>query len=311
MSEENLSVDDVKEFLGDDVSDDILSDFEDVEDEKEEPETEEVEIEEAEEEKEEEESTEEDEEEKEPEGIESKSGKYTIPYEKLVEAREAKAAALENEQKALEKVNDLKAELDKLLTKNDDVKADKTEELDADDLKDLKEEFPSVYKMLFALNEQVTSLRESSEKLMNNSVDRDTENHFSTIESVHEHSQEILQSQEFADWMEGHSDIIHDAYVDVYTDGTSAQVIEMISDFKAATKEPEVPEVPKVDIADKVKEAKEKKAVPNSLSDVPGEEAVTDLSEKLTAAGNSGKTVDSMFAGKSDEEIEKILSKVM
>ena len=255
----------------------------------------------------------------------SKSGKYTIPFEKLTEARDDRDAANKRADDALAAVEDLRVKMEGMVAKNlsEDGTLDDTA---ADDLassaefEDLSDEFPEAAKAIAALQQQVKDLTASSQVNEDNAFDNASNSHFGSIESAHEHSQEILTSKEFSDWMDSQPSILQNAYGTVFNEGTTEQVIEMLDAFKAGT-ESETPgagesdvtagDSDAADVAAKVAAAEAKAKVPDSLSEVPGDAGEGDPVERLQNSQNAGGVVDDMFAGKTSEQINALVDRLL
>ena len=258
--------------------------------------------------------------------IESKSGKYTIPYAKLEKARED--AKLAKESQAL-----LQAEVDKLKSKlvglNKDNQAEESsdgeksnpdgndESLKLED--DLAEEFPETAKLISDLKAKIDTLTKDNEERAKTTAEQETLSHFEKIDNAIDNAEELLQSKELQDWIESKPSIIRDAYKTTFEKGTAEQVIEMAGAFIEETS-PEGPQKEesskngkgdKVDVSKAVEEAKAKGAVPNSLSDIPGDKQPADPVELLSNASNAGALVDDMFAGKTQEQINALLEKML
>lgn len=318
-----LTRDDVAEFLGEGVSDDVLAEYAevseteetteataeveetvkpDIKEVTEEPEPEvEVEAKEA--------KPEVEPEPEETADILSKSGKYTIPYEKLESARDSAKTSAEAEQRALQEIERLRSELS-LARKTE---TEPQQEESQEDMEALADEFPAAASMLKNLQNEISALKQQNVDAESKFEERQESMHFNMIEDAHKDSQEILTSVEFENFVKEQSPILKNAYISVYQNGTQAEVIEMLNAFKNSQVVVEPKPEPKatIDVAAKVKEVQDKEVLPTSLSDVPGSANPTDPVEGLLESANIGGAIDKMYAGKTSEQIEAMVSKLL
>lgn len=228
----------------------------------------------------------------------AKDGRHTIPYEKLVEEREVakryRAEAEELRRQLEEKAAAAKSETDSPNTKDTD---------DTVDFGDFSEEElrNGIDKLVEKrVNELVESrLKEALTPLQQKQHEEQVRAHFDEIYSKHPDADSIVESKELADWLQGQPSYVRDSVGRVLESGTSAQVVEVLDTFKAAT-------APKGEAAQSTKAAnKGQAAVPDTLSGIPG--------GKTPSAGGSLDGLSALemaerFAGMSAEEIQRYLN---
>ena len=230
----------------------------------------------------------------------AKDGKNTIPYEKLVEAREEAKAARAEREALMQEMESIKAML------ADKQEAPRTEQADtetgpvADELQDLKDqladlpeviEFVERYtgsqlKQVEMLKAQIEALTAQIEPIRKTEQTRVVEDHFRAITTAHADADMIVESPEFVEWKGKQPSFTQEAYDAVLERGTAQQVIELFSTFKDATGwskadatagDTEAPRTVKVN-------------TPKSLSDIPGGTAAPhDEAEALTQMSQTGR----------------------
>jgi len=229
----------------------------------------------------------------------AKDGKNTIPYEKLVEAREEAKAARAEREALMQEMESIKA----MLAEKD---APKTEQAEpeagpvADELQDLKDqladlpeviEFVERYtgsqlKQVEMLRAQIEALTAQIEPIRKTEQNRVVEDHFRAITTAHADADKIVESPEFVEWKGKQPSFAQEAYDAVLERGTAQQVIELFSAFKESTGwgkadatagETAAPRTVKVN-------------TPKSLSDIPaGTAAPHDEAEALTQMSQTGR----------------------
>lgn len=261
----------------------------------------------------------------------SKSGAYTIPYEKLAEAR--------NERNALrDRVAELEQQLaglnshqqQNLATAQADAQdraaagqaqtaADANlaaatqamaEGVDVSIFGDFSEE--DLAKGVAELNRR--SMAQVEQRLMAVLDDRlaplraqeaktATTAHYETIYAAHKDADEIVESAEFAAWRDNLPAFAKAGVEHAMTKGSAQEVIEVFNAFRA-TKPPQpnstarsAPEAPV-------------RRVPNSLSDVPGAAPMDETQQTLAAAGNTSALLDRM-AAMSQEQRDALLDNLI
>ena len=229
----------------------------------------------------------------------AKDGKNTIPFSKLVEAREEAKAAKAEREALMQEMESIKA----MLAEKD---APKTEQAEpeagpvADELQDLKDqladlpeviEFVERYtgnqlKQVEMLKAQIEALTAQIEPIRKTEQNRVVEDHFRAITTAHADADKIVESPEFVEWKGKQPSFTQEAYDAVLERGTAQQVIELFSAFKESTGwgkadatagETAAPRTVKVN-------------TPKSLSDIPaGTAAQHDEAEALTQMSQTGR----------------------
>lgn len=266
--------------------------------------------------------------------IASKSGEYTIPYEKLEAARnQAKTLAGENEQ--------LRQQLAALTTRQQanleqaigeaqgradagqqQTQADKNLQaaqsaiesgVDASVFGDFTEE--SIAKGVFALMAQQ---RDAMRAELKAEIEREfapvkaiqakeqSENHINSIYAKHPDASEIVQSEQFANWQQSLPTFVRSSVQAVIQGGSAEQVIEVFDTFKAQAK---VETKPVSNAQDKPKAPEVQRYVPNSLSEVAGEPHKDVVQQTMATASNPAALLEAM-QNMSSDQIERLMNAV-
>lgn len=247
----------------------------------------------------------------------SKSGAYTIPYEKLAEAREARKAAQDRIAQLEQQVAELTSAQQRNLAA---VQADAQDRANAGQAQttadanlaaatqamaegvdisvfgDFSEEDLAKgvaelnrramaqveQRLMAALDDRLAPLRAQEAKTA-------TSAHYDAIYAAHKDADEIVESAEFAAWRDALPAFAKAGVEHALTKGAAKDVIEVFDAFRA-TKPPQpnstarsAPEAPV-------------RRVPNSLSDVPGAAPMDETQQTLAAAGNTSALLDRMAA---------------
>lgn len=282
----------------------------------------------------------------EPKGapIVSKSGAYTIPYERLESARE-RNKTLESEKATLEGENaTLRAQLAELTAKQqanlakaeegaqtraDAGQAQTQADQNLDAAKDLmaqgvdKSLFGSfseedIAKGLVTLvqrtrDELRAELREESAKALKPIHDKQVQDasagHYSSIYEKHPDADEVVQSAEFGAWVKSLPGFTRSAVVGVLdpkTGGTAADVIEVFDTFKAQTGKAAAPRA-----EGGGKAAPEvQRRVPHSLSEVGGDPHQDVTQQVMAAAGTNPNALIERMQDMTPEAIDRLLSAI-
>ena len=226
--------------------------------------------------------------------IQAKDGKHTISYDKLVQAREtARAAQTEAQalaaqlQAAQQQLADLQAQAQAradagqapTATDNQVAAAQAAIDAGADPalFGDFSEE--ALAKGITKLVEQQVAARMAAIDAKLKPIEQQaatdaTTAHFNAIYSAHPDADSIVESQEFAVWKGAQPAVVRAALDQALEKGSSTDVIEVFSAFKAATQQQSPPAAGKGAMtpaeAAKAAIAKAAMPVPASLSDIPG-----------------------------------------
>lgn len=278
----------------------------------------------------------------EPKGapIASKSGAYTIPYEKLEQSRErnktleseneslrAQLAELTAKQQAnLERAEDnaqARADAGKAQTQADqNLEAAKTamgQGVDASLFGDFSEEgiAKGIEALMGRTREQLreelrAELREEAARELKPLKEREArevkDSHYGAIYEKHADADEIVQSAEFAAWVKSLPSFQRGAVaavMDPEKGGTAAEVIEVFDTFKAQTGKAAAPAA-----QDKGKAPEVQRRVPNSLSEASGEQHQDVAQQVLASAGTNPNALLERMQDMTTEQIERVLNAV-
>ena len=244
----------------------------------------------------------------------SKSGAYTIPYEKLAEAREARKAAQDRIEQLEQQVAELTgAQRQNLAAVQADAQdranagqaqtaADAnlaaatqaiTEGVDLSIFGDFSEE--DLAKGVAELNRRAMetvraelhdTIRRELAPLRAQEAKTATSAHYDTIYGAHPDADEIVESAEFAAWRDRQPAFAKAGIEHAMTKGSAQDVVEVFNAFRGT--KPQQPSTART-----APEAPARR-VPNSLSDVPGAAPMDKTQQILAAAGNAEALLDSM-----------------
>lgn len=254
----------------------------------------------------------------------AKDGVHTIPFEKLVEAREegrhwkAQAQAAQDALAALQAQADARAEAGKAATATDKAVEAASAAIEAGADPDLfgdfsEEAIRSGVKKLVA--EQAASLRESIRAELQQELTPikqakqvdEAEQARNLVLSKHPDAASIAESAELDAWVQSKPAFVRGAYQQVITGGTPAQVIELLDAFKAETKPATANAGAEAAAAKAIANAKTRS--PSSLSDIPGGVAAsTNPAEGLADA--SAQDLISKFEGLSEKARWELIEKI-
>lgn len=254
----------------------------------------------------------------------AKDGVHTIPFEKLVEAREegkhwkAQAQAAQDALAALQAQADARADAGKAATATDKAVEAASAAIEAGADPDLfgdfsEEAIRAGVKKLVA--EQAASLRESIRAELQQElapikqakqVD-EAEQARNLVLSKHPDAASIAESAELDQWVQSKPAFVRGAYQQVITGGTPAQVVELLDAFKAETKPAPANAGAEAAAAKAIANAKTRS--PSSLSDIPGGVAAsTNPAEGLADA--STQDLISKFEGLSEKARWELIEKI-
>jgi BMFP domain-containing protein YqiC len=250
----------------------------------------------------------------------SKSGAYTIPYEKLAEARNERNALRERVAQLEQQIAGLSTQQQQNLaaaqadaqdrasagqgqTEADANLAAATQAMadgvDVSIFGDFSEE--DLAKGIAELNRRATervraelqeTIRQELAPLREKEAKSASQAHYDAILEKHADAFEIAESAEFAAWRDGLPAFAKAGVEHAMAKGTAQKVIEVFDAFRAASKPPQ---------PTTQRSAPEAKlSVPNSLSDVPGAAPMDETQQTLAAAGNAAALLERMSAMSSD-----------
>jgi hypothetical protein len=240
----------------------------------------------------------------------ARDGVHTIPYEKLVEARERDRvsqealAAANAELEVLRKQNQTPATVAPTQQEQDietaqaainagvnpDYFGDFSEEALTDGINKLIAE-----RVQAQVAEQVSAqVAEALKPMQAREQESAAQAHMRTIYEAHKDADSVVESGEFESWKAQQPSYIQSALEDVLKQGTAEQVVELLSNYKQSTNSTAEPakadDKPVKPTADELK-AKAREAinnaaptVPTSLSDIPGgHKGATNMNEQMDA----------------------------
>lgn len=254
----------------------------------------------------------------------ARDGVHTIPYEKLVEARERDRvsqealAAANAELEILRKQNQTPATVAPTQQEQDietaqaaidagvnpDYFGDFSEEALAEGINKLIDERVSA---------QVDArVAKALEPMQQKEQESAAEAHMRTIYEAHTDADSIVESSEFEAWKVSQPTYIQAALDGVLTQGTAEQVVELLNNFKQSTTSTPAADAGKPssdDLKAKAREAIKNTApaIPASLSDIPGgHKGALDIREQMDAM--SGIELVEAMADWSPEKREQYLN---
>ncbi|AMO36420.1 hypothetical protein [Thauera humireducens] len=250
----------------------------------------------------------------------SKSGAYTIPYEKLAEARNERNALRERVEQLEQHIAGLSSQQqqniataqadaqDRAAAGQGQTAADANlaaatqamaEGVDVSIFGDFSEEDLAKgvaelnrramaqveSRLMAALDDRLAPLRAQEAKTA-------TSAHYDAIYAAHKDADEIVESAEFASWRDSLPAFAKSGVEHALTKGSAQEVIEVFNAFRAT--KPQQPSTART--------APEAPAlrVPNSLSDVPGAAPMDETQQTLAAAGNAAALLERMGSMSSD-----------
>lgn len=258
----------------------------------------------------------------------AKDGKHTIPYTKLVEAREgekhwkAQAEAAQAQLAALQAASDQRAATGQAETQTDKnvaaaAAAIESGQVDPEIFGDFSEEAlaKGIQKLVaMGIERGIASIRQEVAPLKETQAKTAREEHYAAIYEKHPDADSVAESKELSDWINGKPSFARDGYRSVLEKGTSAQVIELFSAFKAETARTTSTSSPSArpSAADAAKAAIDaaKTKVPASLSELPG--GTAGPADEAEAMRNmSGTDLLSRMHGKTPEQIEALVARLI
>lgn len=254
----------------------------------------------------------------------AKDGVHTIPYDKLVEARNAEAHWKNVAAQA-------QAQLDAAIAAANEARKPGAPEVsaeavtatvtadDADLFGDFSEESirkgvaTLVARQVAAIQEQMDAkLAKALEPIKRNEAEAAADEHFGAIEGKHPDVESVVQSEAMAKWIASKPSFLQPSIQAVIDGGTAQEVIELLDTFKAETgKTSTNAAAPNgVAAAAQAAVAKARTAMPTSLSEIPAGAAVHSNPAEQ-AAEMSDAALMNMFEGKTPEQINAMLTKMI
>lgn len=268
--------------------------------------------------------------------ISSKSGAYSIPYEKLAEARD-RAKTLEGENETLraqvaeltakqqanlasaESSAQARADAGAAQTQADQnlntAKAAMEQGVDASLFGDFSEEgiAKGIATLMGSLREELRAeLREEAARELKPLKEREAkeavDGHYGAIYAKHPDANEIVQSVEFNAWVKSLPSFQRNAVAAVFDTehgGTAEQVIEVFDTFKAQTGKASAPAA-----QDKGKAPEVQRRIPNSLSEMAGEQHQDIAQQVMASAGTDNAALLERMQDMTPEQIERVMNAI-
>lgn len=271
----------------------------------------------------------------EPEGapIASKSGAYTIPYDKLVQARErAHALAGENEalkaqlaelsarqqanlqeQQAAAQVREASGQQATAADHNLELAQDAIEQgVDVSIFGDFSEE--ALAKGIQTLSVQMadrlrqelrSEMARDLEPIRQQRAQSEVQQHYGAIYERHPDADELTQSSQFSDWLHALPSVMRDGVMYAMQEGTTSQVIEVFDTFK---QQAGLRAAPAKSAAAAPPQAQRR--VPHSLSEMAGEPHRDAVQQTLETAGNNPAALLEAMDAMTPAQIERLMNAV-
>ena len=260
----------------------------------------------------------------------AKDGVHTIPYQKLVDARDgekhwkAQAEAAQLELEALKAQAQQRSDAGQSATATDKAVAVATAAIesgtaDPEIFGDFSEAaLAKGIQQLVAMGVQQATAQLRGElssavaPLQQKQAQTAKQEHYSAIYARHADADSIVESQELAEWINRQPSFARSGYQAVIANGTAAEVIELFDSFKAETEKTQPPATPRPDVAAVAKAAiaGAKPAVPASLSDIPGGTAGP-VDEMEAMRQMTGSDLLGRLEGKSPEQVAALMARLL
>lgn len=253
----------------------------------------------------------------------AKDGKHTIPYDKLVQAREgekhwkAQAEAAQRQLEVLEADRAARAEAGEAPTKTDNqlaaAQAAIDQGVDPGIFGDFSEEALAKGIATLVASQVEARVSKALEPLQAKQARDAIKAHYEAIYQAHPDADSVAESKELADWIGSQPSFLRGAYEQVFANGSTTDVIELFGRFKQATGATQPPaaaaDPEAVKAAAKAAIAKAPAATPASLTDFPGGRPAGLTKAEALADMDGREMLDSM-ASMTPEQIEDLLNRL-
>lgn len=255
----------------------------------------------------------------------AKDGKHTIPYDKLVQAREgekhwkAQAEAAQRRLDDLEADRAARAEAGEAPTKTDNqvaaAQAAIDQGVDPGIFGDFSEEALAKGIATLVANQVEARVSKALEPLQAKQATDATKSHYEAIYQAHPDADSIAESKELADWIASQPSFVRSSYEQVFTKGSTTEVIELFDRFKQATGATQQPAAAATDpeavkAAAKAAIANAPAATPASLTDFPGGRPAGLTKAEALAGMTDGREMLDNMANMTPEQIEDLLNRL-
>ena len=255
----------------------------------------------------------------------AKDGKHTIPYDKLVEARNGEKEWRQRFDEAQQQLAQLQADAQQRIDNGQAPTAQDSHAAIAQQAIDQGID-PAIFgdfseESLAAGIQKVVDMRVATmvdqrlkdvlAPLHQQQQVSAEQAHFTEIFAVHPDAESIVESKEFSDWKNAQPSFLKDAYETVLDKGSAAQVVELLGLYKSNTQSGQQAAQPANDAVKAVAHKAVSQAQtppPNSLSDLPaGSPAGVSRDERL-AAMPPAQLAEEM-QGWTSEQVEQFLNR--
>ena len=253
----------------------------------------------------------------------ARDNKHTIPFEKLEEARKGqrhwqeRAEAAQQELDALKTAAQERADSGQAPTKQDNQIAAAEAAIDAGVDPSLFGDF-SEESLAAGINKLVQQqvearLQSALAPYEKREAQTATEAHYNAIYAAHPDADSVAQSQELAEWINSQPTFVRSSMSAVMQQGSTDQVVELLSAFKSATGTTQAAgnlTADAVKAAAKQKAANAKSDVPASLSDFPAGRAGATSRDEALHDMSSGIDLATAMDDMTPEQIEQFLNRL-
>lgn len=253
----------------------------------------------------------------------ARDNKHTIPFEKLEEAREgqkhwrAQAEAAQQELESLKAQAQARADAGQSPTKQDNQIAAAEAAIDAGVDPELFGDF-SEEALAAGINKLVQQqvdarLQSALAPYEKREAQTAVEAHYNAIYEAHPDADSVAQSQELTEWINSQPTFVRGSMSAVMQEGSTDQVIELISAFKSATGTTQAAgnlTAQAVRTAAKQKADNAKSDVPASLSDFPAGRAGATSRDEAMHDMSSGIDLATAMDDMTPEQIEQFLNRL-
>ena len=255
----------------------------------------------------------------------AKDGKHTIPYDKLVEARNGEKEWKQKFDEAQQQLAQLQADAQQRIDNGQAPTAQDSHAAIAQQAIDQGID-PAIFgdfseESLAAGIQKVVDMRVATmvdqrlkdvlAPLHQQQAVSAEQAHFTEIFAVHPDAESIVESKEFSDWKNAQPSFLKDAYETVLDKGSAAQVVELLGLYKSNTQSGQQAAQPANDAVKAVAQKAVSQAQtppPNSLSDLPaGSPAGVSRDERL-AAMSPAQLAEEM-QGWTPDQVEQFLNR--
>lgn len=264
----------------------------------------------------------------------AKDGKHTIPFQKLVDARERASIAAKEVADANAKIAELEAKLAQQATPTEqqqqqsnmlavaqnaineqgvdpEIFGDFSEAALAKGIQTLVDQRVAAQVAAVVDEKLKTALAPLEQQKQLNAV----EQHYKTIYDAHPDADSIVESKELGDWIQSQPSYAQAAINDAIDKGTAQQIVEVLNHFKQSSGQTSQsqPQQQGADLKAKAKAALQQAqaAPPTSLTDIAGKPGAAATDTEKFKMSDNGIDALQMLEGKTPEQIEALLNRTL